>query len=79
MTMSKSKIRWAAVGVVALALSAVVYSAAAYGGSPAQQEPVIGSEWPLPVEPDGGIGDTPIPVEPDGGIGDTPIPVEQVR
>ncbi len=26
----------------------------------------------LPVEPDGGIGDTPIPVEPDGGIGDTP-------
>ena len=45
---------------------------------------------PMPVEPDGGIGDgagpipgTPIPVEPDGGIGDgagpipgTPIPVE---
>ena len=31
---------------------------------------------PIPVEPDGGIGDTPIPVEPDGGIGDTPIPVE---
>ena len=30
----------------------------------------------VPVEPDGGIGDTPIPVEPDGGIGDTPIPVE---
>ena len=26
----------------------------------------------LPVEPDGGIGDSPIPVEPDGGIGDTP-------
>ncbi len=42
---------------------------------------------PMPVEPDGGIGDgatplpdgngTPIPVEPDGGIGDgaTPLPV----
>ena len=33
-------------------------------------------DTPIPVEPDGGIGDTPIPVEPDGGIGDTPIPVE---
>jgi len=31
---------------------------------------------PIPVEPDGGIGDTPIPAEPDGGIGDTPIPAE---
>ena len=37
---------------------------------------------PIPVEPDGGIGDTPIPVEPDGGIGDTPgdeFPVDQAR
>ena len=33
-------------------------------------------DTPIPVEPDGGIGDTPIPVEPDGGIGDTPMPVE---
>lgn len=34
-----------------------------------------GSPEVLPVEPDGGIGDTPVvlPVEPDGGIGDTPV------
>ena len=37
---------------------------------------------PIPVEPDGGIGDTPIPVEPDGGIGDTPadeFPTDDAR
>jgi hypothetical protein len=31
---------------------------------------------PIPVEPDGGIGETPIPVEPDGGIRETPVPVQ---
>lgn len=50
---------------VALALGA---AAVAAGDEP--DEPAI------PVEPDGGIGDTPLPVEPDGGIGDTPLPVE---
>ena len=41
---------------------------------------VVYQEAPIPVEPDGGIGDGAgsIPVEPDGGIGDGagPIPVE---
>jgi hypothetical protein len=34
-----------------------------------QQTASSGEETPLPVEPDGGIGDTPLPVEPDGGTG----------
>ncbi|WP_370325922.1 hypothetical protein [Euzebya sp.] len=60
------------------------------GGDPTDPVTEPDSEAPIPVEPDGGIGDTPsdadtpIPVEPDGGIGtssspvgsDTPIPVE---
>ena len=75
-TISNVQIRWTAVAVIALAVSSIAYAAAAGGddstGGTTQQ--AVGQ--PMPVEPDGGIGDTPIPVEPDGGIGDTPIPVE---
>ena len=66
-----------------LALLAAAFVVACAGGSEAAQDSTndgsnVGSgvDGPLPVEPDGGIGDTPgdnpIPVEPDGGIGDTP-------
>ena len=71
-TMSRAQIRWTAVAVIALAVSSIAYAATTGGsdstGGTTQQE--VGQ--PIPVEPDGGIGDTPIPVEPDGGIGDTP-------
>jgi hypothetical protein len=74
-----------------LALVAAAFLVACAGGSEAAQDGTDGGSHvtgvdgnPIPVEPDGGIGDTPgdnpIPVEPDGGIGDTPgnnpIPVE---
>ena len=60
-------------------------------GDPEATSTTDPTDQPIPVEPDGGIGDTPtsegdqpIPVEPDGGIGDAssstasgdPIPVE---
>lgn len=71
-TISRAQIRWTAVAVIALAVSSIAYGATTGGsdstGGTTQQE--VGQ--PIPVEPDGGIGDTPIPVEPDGGIGDTP-------
>ena len=45
-------------------------------GKETENGDVNSDEQPIPVEPDGGIGDTPddqpIPVEPDGGIGNTP-------
>jgi hypothetical protein len=78
-TISTSKIRWTALVVIALLIAALVHSAAAYGDTSTRDQPPLGSEQPMPVESDGGIGDTPIPVEPDGGIGDTPIPVEPAR
>jgi hypothetical protein len=64
--------------VLALGVGAAVVLATDDADEPAVPvEPDGGiGDTPIPVEPDGGIGDTPIPVEPDGGIGDTPIPVE---
>ncbi len=53
--------------VVALTLAAGVGTAALVAAADG------GDNRPIPVEPDGGIGDTPMPVEPDGGIGDTPV------
>lgn len=71
-TMSSTQIRWTVIAVLALAVSSIVFAATAGGddstGGTTQHE--VGQ--PMPVEPDGGIGDTPIPVEPNGGIGDTP-------
>ena len=66
-TTNRTRALFASVGIViAVGIgTAVVVAAGDDADSP-----------PIPVEPDGGIGDTPIPVEPDGGIGDTPIPVE---
>jgi hypothetical protein len=72
----------AAIGGLVLALGAGTAAVVAASGDDADEpavpvEPDGGiGDTPIPVEPDGGIGDTPIPVEPDGGIGDTPIPVE---
>mgnify|MGYP001168729923 FL=1 len=56
-------------GLLAAAVAAlgVVGAVSAFNGDNGADKEVV-----LPVEPDGGIGDTPMPVEPDGGIGDTP-------
>ncbi|AXV04747.1 hypothetical protein DVS28_a0038 [Euzebya pacifica] len=68
--------------VLLLALTACADGTAVGAGGPADDD--TASEAPIPVEPDGGIGDGagapgdssapiddgPIPVEPDGGIGD---------
>jgi hypothetical protein len=62
-----------ALGVTALALLASVAFANAGSQAPIPVEPDggIGGDIVLPVEPDGGIGgDIVLPVEPDGGIGD---------
>ena len=71
-TLSRAQIRWMGVAVIVVAVSSIAYAATAggddsTGGTTLQQ---VGQ--PIPVEPDGGVGDTPIPVEPDGGAGDTP-------
>lgn len=64
-------------GLLAAAVASlgIVGAVSAFNGDDDPKDDVV-----LPVEPDGGIGDSPIPVEPDGGIGDTPsddpIPVE---
>ncbi len=60
-------------GLLAAAVASlgVVGAVSAFNGDDDPKDDVV-----LPVEPDGGIGDSPIPVEPDGGIGDSPIPVE---
>ncbi len=75
-TMSRAQIRWMGVAVMVVAVSSIAYAATADGddstGGTTQQQ--VGQ--PIPVEPDGGAGDTPIPVEPDGGAGDTPITLE---
>lgn len=61
-------------GFILALLFALAMVAAACGTS--VSEAPLGAD-PIPVEPDGGIGDTPegdvpISVEPDGGIGNTP-------
>jgi hypothetical protein len=57
----------------ALAVGAALMIAVAAGTTAVVTAGSDEHNQPIPVEPDGGIGDTPIPVEPDGGIGDTPI------
>ncbi len=79
-TTNRTRALFASIGIV-LAVgvgTAVVVAAGDDADSPPiPVEPDGGiGDSPIPVEPDGGIGDTPIPVEPDGGIGDSPIPVE---
>ncbi len=79
-TTNRTRALFASVGIViAVGVGTAVVVAA---GDDADSPPIpvesdggIG-DTPIPVEPDGGIGDSPILVEPDGGIGDTPIPVE---
>ena len=71
-----NRLRLVAVVLVTVVLvAAIAYGAAASGLGPDDQAPIMGNDQPMPVEPDGGIGDTPLPVVPDGGIGDTPLPV----
>ncbi len=64
----------AAIVLTLFALALLGSSAIAFAKSPAaapvEADRGVGGEVVLPVEPDGGIGDTPMPVEPDGGIGD---------
>jgi hypothetical protein len=65
----------AARGALAVALmTLVILATVAYAGSqrplPVEPDGGIGGEVVLPVEPDGGIGgEVVLPVEPDGGIG----------
>ncbi len=64
-TLSNTKTRWIVIGAIALALSSIAYMAIADDGGPDSGQTVYELERPLPVEPDGGIGDTPLPVEPE--------------
>ena len=70
--MSRAQIRWMGVAVMVVAVSSIAYAATADGddstGGTTQQQ--VGQ--PIPVEPDGGAGDTPITLEPDNGVVDNP-------
>lgn len=76
---TRSATRARRLGLSAALLLALVGAACGSDGEEtvaAAGDPTPTTETPIPVEPDGGIGDEaddPIPVEPDGGIGDSPF------
>ena len=60
-----------AVTTLALLASVAFANAGSQAPIPVEPDGGIGGDIVLPVEPDGGIGgDIVLPVEPDGGIGD---------